>query len=68
MSILKGKHKIKEIDEVRCTIVEKNVSKQRVLFLKKILEFNGYQVKYQELLFALKKCRRRKKHHLNVLT
>lgn len=48
MSILKGKHKIKEIDEVRCTIVEKNVSKERVLFLKEILEFNGYQVKYQE--------------------
>ena len=48
MSILKGKHKIKEIEEVRCTIVEKNVSKERVLFLKAILEFNGYEVKYQE--------------------
>jgi len=48
MSILKGKHKIKEIDEVRCTIVEKNTSKERVLFLKKLLEFNGYEVKYQE--------------------
>ena len=48
MSILKGKHKIKEIDEVRCTIVEKNASKERVSFLKEILEFNGYEVKYQE--------------------
>ena len=48
MSILKGKHKIKEIDEVRCTIVEKNASKERVSFLKELLEFNGYKVKYQE--------------------
>lgn len=48
MSILKGKHKIKEIDEVRCTIVEKNASKKRVSFLKELLEFNGYEVKYQE--------------------
>ena len=48
MSILKGKHKIKEIDEVRCTIVEKNASKERVSFLKELLEFNGYEVKYQE--------------------
>ena len=48
MSILHGKHKIKEIDESRCTIVEKNASKERVDFLKKILEFNGYEVKYQE--------------------
>ena len=48
MSILKGKHKIKEIDEVRCTIVEKNVSKERVSFLKELLEINGYEVKYQE--------------------
>ena len=35
MSILHGKHKIKEIDESRCTIVEKNASKERVDFLKK---------------------------------
>ena len=48
MSILKGKHKIKEIDEVRCTIVEKNASKERVSFLKELLELNGYEVKYQE--------------------
>jgi len=48
MSILKGKHKIKEIDEIRCTIVEKNASKERVSFLKELLEFNGYEVKYQE--------------------
>ena len=48
MSILKGKHKIKEIDEVRCTIVEKNASKERVSFLKELLEFNGYEVNYQE--------------------
>ena len=48
MSILKGKHKIKEIDEVRCTIVEKNASKERVSFLKELLQSNGYEVKYQE--------------------
>ena len=48
MGLLKGKHKIKEIDEVRCTIVEKNASKERVSFLKELLEFNGYEVKYQE--------------------
>ena len=48
MTLLKGKHVVKEIDEVRCTIVETGVSMERVDFLKDLLNFNGYEVKYVE--------------------
>jgi hypothetical protein len=37
-------HEFEELNGVKCGIVEKNVSQQRVEFLKKILEFNGYEV------------------------
>src|SRR5690349_14331289 len=37
-------HLFEEIDGVKCAIVEKNVSKERVEFLKKILEYNRYKV------------------------
>lgn len=35
---------VEEINAVRCSIVEKNVSPERVAFLKKLLEHNGYTV------------------------
>ncbi len=35
---------IEELNGVRCAIVEKNVSPERVEFLKKLLEHNGYTV------------------------
>jgi hypothetical protein len=45
MPLNKGKHLVEEIDGVRCSVVEKEVSPERTEFLKKLLELNGYTVK-----------------------
>ena len=37
-------HEFEELDGVKCGIVEKNVSAERVAFLKKILEYNKFIV------------------------
>lgn len=37
-------HEFEELDGVKCAIVEKNVSHNRVDFLKPLLETNGYTV------------------------
>jgi hypothetical protein len=37
-------HEFEELNGVKCGIVEKNVTPQRVEFLKKILEYNRYTV------------------------
>ena len=37
-------HLFEELDGVKCAIVEKNASKERVDFLKFILEYNGFTV------------------------
>mgnify|MGYP000331914707 CR=1 FL=1 len=37
-------HEFEELDGVKCGIVEKNVTPERVSFLKKILEYNGFTV------------------------
>jgi hypothetical protein len=37
-------HEFEELDGVKCGIVEKNVSSERVAFLKKLLEYNHYTV------------------------
>lgn len=37
-------HEFDELDGVKCGIVEKNVLPQRVDFLKKLLEYNGFTV------------------------
>jgi hypothetical protein len=37
-------HEFEELDGVKCGIVEKNVSAERVRFLKKILEYNQFTV------------------------
>jgi hypothetical protein len=37
-------HEFEELNSIKCAIVEKNVSPQRVEFLKKLLQFNGYEV------------------------
>lgn len=37
-------HEFEELDGVKCGIVEKNVSAERVQFLKKLLEYNNYTV------------------------
>ena len=38
-------HEFGDLDGVKCAIVEKNASKERVAFLKDLLEYNGYIVK-----------------------
>jgi hypothetical protein len=43
-----GKHKVDEINGVRCTIVEDNISQERVNFLKELLEFNKYEIQVAE--------------------
>lgn len=37
-------HEFDELDGVKCGIVEKNVSPERVAFIKKILEYNKFTV------------------------
>jgi hypothetical protein len=44
----KGKHLVIEIDNVSCSLVEKTVEKDRLDFLKSLLELNGYEVKVME--------------------
>ncbi len=37
-------HEFEDLDNVKCSIVEKNVSANRVQFLKELLSFNKYEV------------------------
>ncbi|MCX6204453.1 MAG: hypothetical protein NTY43_09180 [Bacteroidetes bacterium] len=37
-------HEFEDLDSIKCAIVEKNASAERVAFLKKILELNKFQV------------------------
>src|SRR4051794_494079 len=37
-------HLFEELNGVKCAIVEKNASQERVKFLKNLLEYNGYTV------------------------
>ena len=41
---LKAKHIVEEIKGIRCTIVEKGATADRIDFLKKLLEFNKFEV------------------------
>ena len=41
---LKAKHIVEEINGTRCTVVEKGTTADRVDFLKKLLEFNKFEV------------------------
>jgi len=40
-----GKHQIVEIEGIRCTLVEAGIPESRMLFLKKLLEYNKYDVR-----------------------
>ncbi|NJK97391.1 MAG: hypothetical protein HC905_22995 [Bacteroidales bacterium] len=42
---INSNHIIEEIDGVRCSVVEKNVTEERAQFLRKILEVNQMDVK-----------------------
>jgi hypothetical protein len=37
-------HEFEELNGVKCAIVEKNISSERVTFLESLLRFNGYTV------------------------
>jgi hypothetical protein len=37
-------HLFEELDGIKCAIVEKNASEERVAFIKNLLEFNNYKV------------------------
>ncbi len=41
---INANHPFEDLDGVKCSVVEKNCSPERVDFLKKLLEFNGYAV------------------------
>jgi hypothetical protein len=43
-----GKHKVEEINGVRCTVVEDNISQERANYLKDLLEFNKFEVHLAE--------------------
>jgi len=45
MALTKGKHIVEEINGVRCSIVEKGATPDRMQFIKSLLEFNGIEVK-----------------------
>ncbi len=49
MALDSGKHSEKEINEIRCRVVETGISKERADFLKNLLELNGYEVQVQEI-------------------
>jgi hypothetical protein len=45
---LEGKHQFGSIGEQRVTFVEKGIGEERLDFLKKLLEFNGFEVVIEE--------------------
>ena len=45
---LKAKHIVEEINGIRCTVVEKGATQNRVDFLKELLEFNKFEVQVTE--------------------
>jgi hypothetical protein len=49
MGLDSGKHSEKEINEVRCRVVETGIEKPRADFLKELLELNGFEVHIGEL-------------------
>jgi hypothetical protein len=48
MALTRGKHIVEEINSIRCTVVEKGASKERVAFLKDLLTFNKFEVQVEE--------------------
>ena len=49
MGLDSGKHTEKEINEVRCRVVENGITKERVGFLQELLVTNGFEVHVGEL-------------------
>ena len=47
--VLKAKHIVEEINGQRCTVVEKGIEKNRLDFLKDLLQFNKFEVVVDEV-------------------
>jgi hypothetical protein len=48
MALNRGKHIVEEINGIRCTVIEKGTSRERVAFLKDLLSFNKFEVQVEE--------------------
>lgn len=48
MALEKGKHNVKEIGGVFCTVVETGITEDRMNFLKDLLTLNQFEVKTEE--------------------
>src|SRR6187402_1594132 len=48
MALSKGKVVVKDVDGVRCAVIETGIKEERMTFLKKILEHNNYEVKIEK--------------------
>jgi hypothetical protein len=50
-------HEFEELEGVKCAIVEKNVSPERVVFLKKLLEYKTlflvFSIKYKSIFKSI---------------
>lgn len=49
MTLLSGKHLFGSIGDTRVTFIEKKIGKERLDFLKELLEFNGLEIVIDEL-------------------
>ncbi len=49
MGLDSGKHVEKEINGIRCRVIETGISKDRADFLKGLLELNGLEVQVEQL-------------------
>jgi len=47
--VLKAKHIVEEINGQRCTVVEKGIEKNRLDFVKDLLQFNKFEVVVEEV-------------------
>ena len=48
MALNRGKHSVVEIEGVRCSLVETGLTESRALFLKELLQNNGFEVKMEK--------------------
>jgi len=48
MALNKGKHVVAEIEGIRSTVVETGLNETRCLFLKEVLQKNGFDVKMEK--------------------
>jgi hypothetical protein len=50
--MLTSKHTVEEINGIRCTVIEKGITAERVVFLKNLLELNKLEVLVAEIASA----------------